>query len=85
MAGSPRDCLLQRLLEESMESERPLVSPPEPTSVLRDEYSNSPDFLAQIDTLINRGYRIIIRAKGRCYILAHDTSRRLTGHFFRRR
>ncbi|KAF8556761.1 cysteine proteinase [Imleria badia] len=54
----------QRFLEESMESERPLVSPPEATSVLRDEYSNAPDFLAQIATLINRGYRIIIRAKG---------------------
>ncbi|KAF8130289.1 peptidase C65 Otubain-domain-containing protein [Boletus edulis] len=54
----------QRLLEESMESERPLISPPEATSVLRNEYSNSPDFLAQIETLINRGYKIIIRAKG---------------------
>lgn len=51
-----------------MESERPLVSPPEATSVLRDEYSNSPDFLAQIDTLIGRGYKIIIRAKGWCCI-----------------
>lgn len=47
-----------------MDSERPLVSPPEPTSALRDEYSNSPNFLAQIDTLITQGYRIIIRAKG---------------------
>ena len=47
-----------------MGSGRPLISPPEATSVLREEYSNSPDFLAQIDTLINRGYRIVIRAKG---------------------
>jgi ubiquitin thioesterase protein OTUB1 len=54
----------QRLLDESMGSERPLISPPEATSVLRDEYSNSPDFLAQIDTLINRGHKVIVRAKG---------------------
>ncbi|KAI9571816.1 peptidase C65 Otubain-domain-containing protein [Boletus coccyginus] len=54
----------QKLLEESMGSWRPLVSPPEATSVLREEYSNSPDFLAQIDTLIRRGYGVIIRAKG---------------------
>jgi len=54
----------QKLLEESMGSERPLVSPPEATSVLREEYSNSRDFLAQIDTLVNQGYRTIIRAKG---------------------
>ena len=52
-----------------MESERPLISPPEATSLLRVEYSNSPDFLAQIDTLINRGYKTIIRAKGRCSLL----------------
>lgn len=49
-----------------MGSERPLISPPEATSVLRDEYSNSPDFLAQIDTLINRGHKVIVRAKGWC-------------------
>ncbi|KAG6374055.1 peptidase C65 Otubain-domain-containing protein [Boletus reticuloceps] len=77
----------QRLLEESMESERPLISPPEATSVLRNEYSNSPDFLAQIETLINRGYNIIIRAKGdgdcfyRALAFAYlDRLMRFTGH-----
>ncbi|KAF8438568.1 peptidase C65 Otubain-domain-containing protein [Boletus edulis BED1] len=77
----------QRLLEESMESERPLISPPEATSVLRNEYSNSPDFLAQIETLINRGYKIIIRAKGdgdcfyRALAFAYlDRLMRSTGH-----
>lgn len=75
-----RDRSLQRLLEESMESERPLVSPPELTSVLRDEYANSPNFLAQIDSLTHRGYRIIIRAKGWCCIFTCDTIRCLTVH-----
>lgn len=68
-----------------MESERPLVSPPELTSALREEYANSHNFLAQIDSLINRGYRIIIRAKGRCGIFTCDTIRYLTVHFPRRR
>ncbi|KAF9228075.1 cysteine proteinase [Gyrodon lividus] len=54
----------QRLLEESMGTERPLISRPEDISVLRDEYSNLPNFVSQIDTLSNQGYRTIIHVKG---------------------
>ncbi|KAF9238322.1 hypothetical protein BU15DRAFT_75259 [Melanogaster broomeanus] len=54
----------QRLLEESMGTECPLISWPEDISVLRGEYSSSPYFVAQIDTLSNQGYRTVIRAKG---------------------
>ncbi|KIK94176.1 hypothetical protein PAXRUDRAFT_828261 [Paxillus rubicundulus Ve08.2h10] len=54
----------QKLLEESMGAEGPLISWPEDISALRDEYSNLPDFVAQINTLSNQGYRTIIRVKG---------------------
>ena len=65
-----------------MESERPLVSLPESVSVLRDEYSNSPNFLAQIDSLVKQGYKTIIRAKGRrCISL--DVHTRFTDYLFR--
>lgn len=67
-----------------MDSERPLISPPELTSVLRDEYINAPNFLAQVDTLVNQGYRIIIRAKGWFHIFTCDAIRCLSSHLRRR-
>ncbi|KAG1744369.1 peptidase C65 Otubain-domain-containing protein [Suillus lakei] len=48
----------QKLLEESMGPDRPLISPP--TSIT----AGAPSFVAQIDSLMNQGYTKIIRTKG---------------------
>ncbi|KAG2107718.1 peptidase C65 Otubain-domain-containing protein [Suillus discolor] len=54
----------QKLLEESMGRDRPLISPPTTIHELRAEYTGAPSFVAQIDSLLNRGYTKIIRTKG---------------------
>lgn len=54
----------QRHFEESIPTERPLMSEPAPFSVLKEEYANSPSFLAQIDELSRKGFTSIIRARG---------------------
>ncbi|KAF8841024.1 cysteine proteinase [Paxillus ammoniavirescens] len=54
----------QKLLEESIGAEGPLISRPEDISVLQHEYFDLPNFVAQINTLSNQGYKTIIRVKG---------------------
>lgn len=54
----------QKLLEESMGPDRPLISPPTTMYELRGEYVGAPSFMAQIDSLMNQGYTKIIRTKG---------------------
>lgn len=54
----------QKLLEESMGPDRPLISPPTTMYELRGEYTGAPSFVAQIDSLMNQGYTKIIRTKG---------------------
>lgn len=54
----------QKLLEESMGAEGPLISRPEDISVLQHEYHDLPNFVAQINTLLNQGHKTIIRVKG---------------------
>lgn len=54
----------QKLLEESMGPDRPLISPPTSMYELRGEYVGAPSFIAQIDSLMNQGYTKIIRTKG---------------------
>ncbi|KAL4077444.1 peptidase C65 Otubain-domain-containing protein [Scleroderma citrinum] len=45
----------QRHLEDSIPTEQPLMSKPAPLSALKEEYANSPSFLAQIDELSRQG------------------------------
>ncbi|KAI5993770.1 cysteine proteinase [Pisolithus orientalis] len=55
----------QKLLEESIPSEQPLMSEPAPISTLRAEYENgSSSFVAQIDDLVRQGFTSIIRTRG---------------------
>lgn len=55
----------QKLLEESIPSEQPLMSDPAPISTLRAEYENgSSSFVAQIDDLVRQGFTSIIRTRG---------------------
>jgi ubiquitin thioesterase protein OTUB1 len=54
--------LTQNVLNEMQES-RPLVSELAPISVLRREYENS-QFTGQIDSLAQKGFVGIIRARG---------------------
>ncbi|KAG1803168.1 peptidase C65 Otubain-domain-containing protein [Suillus subaureus] len=54
----------QKLLEESMGPNRPLISSPTTMYELREEYTGAPSFVAQIDSLMDQGYTKIIRTKG---------------------
>ncbi|KAL4071546.1 peptidase C65 Otubain-domain-containing protein [Scleroderma yunnanense] len=54
----------QRHLEDSIPTEQPLMSKPAPLSALKEEYANSPSFLAQIDELSRQGFNSIIRTRG---------------------
>ncbi|KAG0707232.1 peptidase C65 Otubain-domain-containing protein [Suillus ampliporus] len=54
----------QKLLEESMDPDQPLIAPPTSMYELRGEYTGAPSFVAQIDSLMRQGYTKIIRTKG---------------------
>ncbi|KAL7411699.1 peptidase C65 Otubain-domain-containing protein [Mrakia frigida] len=57
--------LSQRMNEDSEADKRPLLSPPAPLSVLREEYERgSAIFVKKIDALIKDGWKTVWRAKG---------------------
>jgi len=56
--------LNQNLLNDSVPS-RPLIDQVSPMTALREEYENgSESFVKQIDSLIEKGYKAVRRAKG---------------------